>query len=37
MEFDWWNTIQASEKLPNLHKVQWLGMSWLDLDVVYGM
>ena len=22
IEFDWWNTIQASEKLPNVHVVQ---------------
>ena len=30
MEFDWCNTIQAREKLPNVHVVQWLGMFWLD-------
>ena len=24
------NTIQAREKLPNVHVVQWLGMFWLD-------
>ena len=28
MEFDWWNTIQACEKLPNVHVVQWLGVFW---------
>ena len=28
MEFDWWNTIQAREKLPIVHVVQWLGMFW---------
>ena len=30
MEFDWWNTIQAYEILPNVHVMQWLGMFWLD-------
>ena len=34
MEFYRWNTIQAREKLPNVH-VQWLGMFWLDYDVVF--
>ena len=27
---DRWNTIQACEKLPNVHVVQWLGVFWLD-------
>ena len=30
MEFDRWNTIQAREKLSNIHVVQQLGMFWLD-------
>ena len=30
MEFDWWNTIQKREKLPNVHVVQWWRMFWLD-------
>ena len=30
MEFNWWNIIQAYEKLPNVHLVQWLDMFWLD-------
>ena len=30
MKFDWWKTIQAREKLPNVHLVQWLGMFWPD-------
>ena len=30
MDFDWWNTIQAGVKLPDVHLVQWLGMFWLD-------
>ena len=29
-EFNWWNTIQAHEKLPNVHVVQLLDMFWLD-------
>ena len=33
MEFDWWNTIQAREKLPNVHAGQWLGMFWLNFDL----
>ena len=35
MKFDWWNTIQACEKLPNVHVMQWLGMFWLTLDIVF--
>ena len=30
MESDWWNTIEAHEKLPDVHVMQWLGMFWLD-------
>ena len=26
--FEWWNTIQAREKMPNVPVVQWLGMFW---------
>ena len=32
MEFDWWNTIHAREKLPYVHVVQWFGMFWLDFE-----
>ena len=36
MEFDWWNTIQAREKLPNVHVVQWLGMYVVEWKLVGG-
>ena len=35
MEFDWWNTIEAHEKLPDVHVMQWLGMFWLDFGHCY--
>ena len=31
MDFDWWNTIQAGVKLPDVHLVQWLGMFLIGL------
>ena len=34
-EFDWWNTIQAHEKLPYVHIVQGLCMFWLDFGRVF--
>ena len=30
IEFDWWKTIEACEKLPNVHIIQWFSMFWLD-------
>ena len=35
MEFDWWNTIEAHKKLPDVHVMQWLGMFWLDFGHCY--
>ena len=35
MEFDWLNIIQACEKFPNVHVVQWLGIFWLEFWTLF--